>query len=141
MTRRALLVLPCLYVLTGAVLVRADEPLPAFVPKAPTASIIVYRPANTTSAGLPLNLDGQRVADMRRGQFVTLTVAPGKHYLQGKTKDGARELVATAGQVYYFKYTLTIGWRNLWELAPVVPEQAVLDIAGFVEVPADGRKH
>lgn len=110
---------------------------PALKPVAP-AVIYVYFPHANRGVGVhsKLTCDGQHVADMRNGRFLTLTVASGFHSFEFKKKKAAASF--EGGVEHYLRIGIE-GYPAHWALKVVEPGQAAAEMLKKKLVPNDQK--
>jgi hypothetical protein len=103
-----------------------DAEAKQFAPEPGKANIYVSR----TSAGGVLQfqamLDGRPVGDLAPSTFQLLSVPPGKHtvYVSSEENVQHQSVMAEAGKNYFFKVSVTRGWkRGRALLEPLTEEQ------------------
>ena len=109
-------------------------------------SVVFYNSPNTyreVSYHIPGYLDGSQVANLKRNQYCSVQVEPGKHTVRSKDKNRALMLTVEAGKTYYVRVELkhgSFGLSNVWLATLIDPQQAERDIAGYDKVAAVGDK-
>lgn len=92
----------------------APKPVtPATVPtSAPEATVCFYRSSSLVAAAIhpSLFIDGANIGSLGRGQKFTYTVSPGKHRIRSTAKDSGIDLDAKAGETYYVRLNLKMGF-------------------------------
>lgn len=93
----------------------APKPVtPAAVPtSAPVeATVCFYRSSSLVGAAIhpSLFIDDANIGSLGRGQKFTYTVSPGKHRIRSTAKDSGIDLDAKAGETYYVRLNLKMGF-------------------------------
>ncbi len=117
--------------------------IPAAAQSASSVTVYFYRPQNAAgSRAFPSVLcDGSKIAAIRNGQFVSISLPPGKHVLDS-TFAGSREtVVLDPSTTYYFRVDMLLfSWRMTTihgKLTMVIPEQGRSDVAQLQAVDPD----
>jgi hypothetical protein len=92
------------------------------------STVIVYRPSKFAGSALKpsIYLDGNQVARLANGRYVSLQVAPGKHNFESSMKHAAPlELEVKSNETVYLEMVLLPGtWRGGGRLVPVGEDDA-----------------
>jgi hypothetical protein len=106
------------------------------------ATVVFYNSPNTyreVSYHIPGYLDGSQVTNLKRNQYCSVQVEPGKHTLRSKDKNRALIVNVEPGKTYYVRLELkhgSFGLSNVWLVTLIDPQQAERDIAGYDKVAA-----
>jgi hypothetical protein len=109
-------------------------------------TVVFYNSPNTyreVSYHIQGYLDGSQVANLKRNEYCSVQVEPGKHTVRSKGKNRALMLTVGPGKTYYVRVELKHGsfaLTNVWLATLIDPQQAERDIAGYDKVPAVGNK-
>ncbi|MGD0775642.1 MAG: DUF2846 domain-containing protein [Candidatus Solibacter sp.] len=107
-----------------------------------SATVVFYNSPNTyleVSYRIPGYLDNSEVAHLKRNQYCSVQVEPGKHTVRSKDKNRALMLTVEPGKTYYVRVELKHGGfalTNVWLATLIDPQQAERDIAGYDKVAA-----
>lgn len=76
------------------------------------ATVCFYRTSSLIGAAIhpSLFIDDANVGSLGRGQKFTYTVSPGKHHIHSTAKDSGIDLDAKAGETYYVRLNLKMGF-------------------------------
>lgn len=76
------------------------------------ATVCFYRTSSLVGAAIhpSLFIDDANVGSLGRGQKFTYTVSPGKHRIHSTAKDSGIDLDAKAGETYYVRLNLKMGF-------------------------------
>ena len=105
-------------------------------------TVVFYNSPNTyleVSYHIPGYLDGSEVANLKRNQYCSVPVEPGRHTVRSKDKNRALILTVEPGKTYYVRVELkhgSFGLTNVWLATLIDPQQAEKDIAGYDKVAA-----
>ena len=109
-------------------------------------TLVFYNSPNTyleVSYHIPGYLDGSQVANLKRNEYCSLQVEPGKHTVRSKDKNRVLILTIEPRKTYYVRVELkhgSFGLTNVWLATLIDPQQAERDIAGYDKVSAVGNK-
>ena len=109
-------------------------------------TVVFYNSPNTyqeVSYHIQGYLDGSQVANLKRNEYCSVQVEPGKHTVRSKDKNRALMLTVEPGKTYYVRVELkhgSFGLTNVWLATLIDPQQAERDIAGYDKVSAVGNK-
>jgi hypothetical protein len=110
---------------TLAVFTLAASCLPAL---AQNGTVIVYRPSKFTGSALKPSVyaDGNQVARLENGRYISLQLAPGKHNLESSMKNAAPlEVDVKPNETVYLEMVILTGnWRGGGRLIPVGQDEA-----------------
>jgi uncharacterized protein DUF2846 len=117
------------------------SPAPAVTEAAPgsgeVATVYIYRPK--AFVGWALNptvmLDGKDLVNVRNGRIFVARFQPGKHVFKMDDGKSGAELDLQAGQNYYFKMDIVMGfWKGGGRLTLVAGDQGKLEVQGLEPV-------
>lgn len=125
------------HVVKPAVISPASALKPVTPPAAPIvapaeATVCFYRTAGLVGAAIhpSIFVDDANVGSLGRGQKFALTVSPGKHRIHSSAKDSGIDLDAKAGETYYVRLNLEVGFiKGHGSVTLVSPQQGEYEVA------------
>ena len=116
-------------------LITLSMALPVAAQSASNSTVYFYRPQNAAGshASPGVLCDQAKIATIRNGQFISVSLPPGKHIIDS-TFSGSRQTVyLDPSTTYYFRVDMSLfSWRMTTihgKLTMVLPEQGRSDVA------------
>lgn len=110
--------------------------------QAQNGTVVVYRASKYTGSALKpsVYVDGNQVARLGNGRYISLQLAPGKHSFESSMKkEAALELEVKPSETVYLEMVILTGtWRGGGRLIPVGQEDAKSALLKLK--PADGKQ-